>query len=78
MLSVAVRTKVSLNLDLEVARYLTERAKRETGGNVSVLIERLVRAVELAEGVQSLERWYANHPGYAEDAEIERNAAGFA
>ncbi|HWG98937.1 MAG TPA: hypothetical protein VNV66_06350 [Pilimelia sp.] len=66
---------MSLSVEALTAQYLTSRAQRETGGNVSALLDRLVRQVQLAEAAAAEAAWYAAHPGYAEDAEAERYAA---
>jgi hypothetical protein len=73
-----VKERVTLSLDQTTAQYLTARAKRETHGNVSALVDRLVRAQALAESVRREAAWYAVRAGYAEDAETERYAAGAA
>jgi hypothetical protein len=70
-----MKERLSLSVEALTAAYLNQRAARETGGNVSALVDRLVRAQQLAESVRAEARWYAGHPGYAEDAEAERYAA---
>ena len=69
---------MTLSLDRATAAYLTSAAKRETNGNVSALVDKIVRAHALADSVRREARWYAARPGYAEDAEAERYAAGAA
>lgn len=71
----AVKERLSLSVDPATAAYLAERAARETGGNVSKLVDRLARQARLADSVAAEARWYAGHPGYAEAAEAERHAA---
>lgn len=73
-----MKNRLSLSVDETTAEYLTKRAQRETRGNVSALVDRLVRAARLTESVQAEAVWYAAHPGHAEDAEAERTAAGAA
>jgi hypothetical protein len=70
-----MKERLSLSVEPPTASYLTERAARETGGNVSALVDRLARAAQLAESVRAEARWYAEHPDYAENAENERYAA---
>lgn len=69
-----MKERLSLSLEPPTAAYLTQRAARETGGNISALVDRLVRAAQLVESVRAEARWYAEHPGDAEDAEAERYA----
>ena len=57
-------------------RLSAQRAARETGENVSALIDRVVQQVRLAEAVTAEAAWYAVQPGYAEEAEAERRTAG--
>lgn len=71
-----MKERLSLSVDTATARYLHLRATRETSGNVSALVDRIVRDRRLAEAVQAEAAWYASHPGYAEAAETERHAAG--
>jgi hypothetical protein len=73
-----VKERLSLSVDSGTARYLSARAQRETGGNVSALVERLVRDRQLADAVQAEAAWYVAHSGFAEAAEAERLAAGAA
>jgi hypothetical protein len=73
-----MKERLSLSVDTSTARYLDLRAKRETNGNVSALVDRIVRDRQLTEAVQAECAWYASHPGYAEAAEAERNTAGAA
>lgn len=73
-----MKERLSLSVDASTARYLDQRAKRETNGNVSALVDRIIRDRQLADAVQAEAAWYAYHPGYAETAEAERRAAGAA
>lgn len=73
-----MKERLSLSVDTATARYLDLRAQRETNGNVSALVDRIVRDRQLTEAVQAEAAWYASHPGYAETAEAERHAAGAA
>lgn len=71
-----MKERLSLSVDQATATYLSGRAQRETNGNVSALVDRIVRGTQLAESVRAEAAWYAAHPGYAEAAEAERHAAG--
>lgn len=73
-----MKERVSLSLDGETAAYLTTAAARETGGNVSALVDRIVRKHALQESLRRESKWYAVNPTYAEDAEAERYEAGAA
>jgi hypothetical protein len=73
-----MKERVSLSLDGETASYLTAAAARETGGNVSALVDRIVRKHALQESLRREAKWYADNPSYAEDAETERYEAGAA
>jgi hypothetical protein len=73
-----MKERVSLSLDGETAAYLTAAAARETGGNVSALVDRIVLKHALQESLRREARWYAANPGYAEKAETERYEAGAA
>lgn len=73
-----VKERLSLSVDEGTASYLATRARRETNGNVSALVDRIVRAAKLAESVRAEAAWYAAHPDYADTAEAERHAAGAA
>ncbi len=70
-----MKERLSLSVEVDTAAYLTGRARQETDGNVSALVDRLVRQSRLVEAVTSEARWYAQHPGYEQDAEAERYAA---
>jgi hypothetical protein len=69
---------MTLSLDGAVAEYLGERAAAETGGNVSALVERIVRADAVAESARQHAVFFAGRPGYFADAEAERHATGAA
>lgn len=71
-----MKERLSLSVEQSTARYLGSRAKRETNGNVSAVVDRIVRAAQLAEAVRAEGAWYSAHPGYADAAEAERAAAG--
>jgi hypothetical protein len=73
-----MKQRVSLSLDGVTMDYLTRRASVETNGNVSAYIDRVVRAAAVAESVAAHAEWYAARPGYAENAEADRYAAGAA
>jgi hypothetical protein len=73
-----MKERLSLSVDRTTAAYLSGRARRETGGNVSALVDRIARAAQLAESVRAEAAWYAANPSYAEFAEAERAAAGAA
>lgn len=75
---ICMKERLSLSVDTVTARYLDLRAKRETNGNVSALVDRIIRDRQLADAVQAEAAWYASHPGYAAAAEAERYAAGAA
>lgn len=70
-----MKERLSLSVDPSTARYLAQRAKHETDGNVSALVDHLVRNAQLAESVRAEARWYSEHPGYSEAAEAERYAS---
>jgi hypothetical protein len=70
-----VKQRLSLSVDKSTATYLADRARGETNGNVSALIDRIVREAWLAEAVRDEVAWYRAHPGFVEDAEAERYAA---
>ena len=73
-----MKERVSLSLDGETAAYLAAAAARETGGNVSALVDRIVRKYALQESLRREAKWYAENPTYAEDSEAERYEAGAA
>jgi hypothetical protein len=73
-----VKRRMTLSLDDAVAQYLGDRAAAETGGNVSALVERIIRADAVAESARQHAEFFAGHPGYFTDAEAERHATGAA
>lgn len=70
-----MKERMSLSVEAPTAAYLAQRAARETGGNVSALVDRLARQAQLAEALDAEARWYADNPTAVEDAEAERYAA---
>lgn len=68
------KERLTVSLDAGVAAHVRQCGARSRGG-ASGYLERLVREDQLREGVDAMARWYAQHPGYAEDAEAERTAA---
>jgi len=74
----AMKERVSLSLDSETTAYLSSAAAKETGGNVSALVDRIVRKHALRESVRRESNWYAANPDYADDAEAERYESGAA
>lgn len=70
-----MKERLSLSVEAPTVAYLTARARRETNGNVSAMVDRLVRAALLGESVRAEARWYATNPDVAEAAEAERYAA---
>jgi hypothetical protein len=74
MLQRMQKQRITVSLDAGVAARVRQCGARSRGG-ASGYLERLVREDELREGVDAMVRWYAQHPGYADDAEAERVAA---
>ncbi len=72
---ISMKARITLSLDETTVAYLTQAAQAATGGNVSAYVDRLARQAALAESVAQHAAWYADNPGYAEDAEAERHAA---
>lgn len=70
-----MKERLSLSVETPTAQYLARRAQAETNGNVSALVDRLVREALLAESVRAEALWLAQHADYAEQAEAERHAA---
>jgi hypothetical protein len=68
------KERLTVSFDARVAERVRECGARSRGG-ASGYLERLVREDQLREGVDAMARWYAQHPGYVEDAEAERIAA---
>lgn len=71
-----MKRRISLSVDTYTAAYLADRARAETNGNVSALVDRIVRHARLTDAAERAAGWYATYPGYLEDAEAERLAAG--
>jgi len=69
------RRRVTLTLDPATTAYLDDAAARQTNGNVSALVDRIVQRARLAEAVRAEAAWYAAHPAEAEAAQDERDAA---
>lgn len=63
-----------MSLDQHVAARVRQCGARSRGG-ASGYLERLVRQDEMREAAAAMARWYADHPTYAHDAELERLAA---
>lgn len=61
---------VTLDLDAPTAAYLRICAQRD-GGTLTTAAAHQLRQLALREAVESLGRWYAAHPSYAEDSEEE-------
>jgi hypothetical protein len=73
-----VKERMSLSLDGETVAYLSAAAAKLTGGNVSALVDKIVRGYALRESLRSEARWYAANPRAVDDAEAERYEAGAA
>jgi hypothetical protein len=73
MLQRMQKERITISLDAGVAARVRQCGATSRGG-VSGYLERLIRQDELREGVDAMARWYARHPGYADDAEAERAA----
>lgn len=69
-----MRERVTISLDQRVAARV-RRCGARTAGGASGYLERLVRQDEMREAAGAMARWYAEHPGYADDAALEREAA---
>jgi hypothetical protein len=66
----AMSDTVTLDLDAPTAAYLRICAQRD-GGTLTTAAAHQLRQLALREAVESLGRWYAAHPCYAEDSEAE-------
>ncbi|MCD2191813.1 hypothetical protein LQ327_00205 [Actinomycetospora endophytica] len=66
--------RITVSFDEPVARRVRQCGARTRGG-ASGYLERLVRQDELREGLRAHGRWFAEHPGYDEDAQAEAAAA---
>lgn len=70
-----MKQRVTLSVHHTVAAYLHHCAQRSSGGNVSAFVEAHFAAEALRESVASHAAWFAERPGYPEDAEAERHSA---
>ncbi|MGH3764840.1 MAG: hypothetical protein ACRDTX_06780 [Pseudonocardiaceae bacterium] len=61
---------VTLDLDAPTAAYLRICAQRD-GGTMTTVAAHQLRQLALREAVDSLGRWYADHPSYADHSEEE-------
>lgn len=68
-----MKQRVTLSVDERIAAYLHQRAER-TGGNLSAYVEAHFAAEAMKESVSAHAAWFADHGGYAADAEAERGA----
>jgi hypothetical protein len=73
-----MKERVSLSLDAATTAYLSAAAAKVTGGNVSALVDQIVRGHALRESIEREVQWYEANPGAAEAAEVERYQAGAA
>jgi hypothetical protein len=73
-----VKERVSLSLETTTTAYLAAAAAKHTGGNVSAVVDLIVRSHALREAIEQEARWYATNPQFAEAAEAERYEAGAA
>jgi len=71
-----VKKRVSFSLETATTAYLAAAAARHTGGNVSAVVDLIVRSHALREAIEQEARWYAASPRFAEAAEAERCEAG--
>ena len=62
-----VKTRVTLSLDPTTADYLARHAREQTGGNVSALVERLVRPSVIADAARRCDEYDRDNPGTAAD-----------
>jgi hypothetical protein len=69
-----MRQRVTISLDERAAARVRQCGARTRGG-ASAYLERLVRDDELREAAATMAAWYDAHPGYAEDAVAETEAA---
>lgn len=68
------RERLTISLDQSVAARVRQCGARTRGG-ASGYLERLVRADALRDAADSMARWYAVNPTYAEDSLAETAAA---
>ena len=73
-----VKERVSLSLETATTAYLLAAAAKHTGGNVSAVVDLIVRSHALREAIEQEAQWYAADPGFVEAAEAERREAGTA
>lgn len=66
-----MKERLSLSVESPTQRYLMDRAQRETRGNVSALVDRLVRRIQLEEAMDHVAQWYVANPGLLEEAELD-------
>lgn len=71
-----MKQRLSLSVEPSTAAYLAQCAEAETNGNVSAMVDRIVRQAWLAAAVQSEVEFYKANPTYLEDAERERYESG--
>ncbi len=71
-----VKARVTLSLDAVVVDYLTRQAKAETGGNLSALVDRMIRPSVIADASRRCDEYDRQHPETAADlAEWDEQAA---
>lgn len=70
------RKRMTVSLGDDARDYLVKHAKTETGGNVSALIERLVRERQITESVRLHAAHYRQNPNFWTDYEAELAANG--
>jgi hypothetical protein len=61
-----MKERVSLSLETTTTAYLSAAAARHTGGNVSAVVDLIVRSHALREAIEQEARWYAAQPGEAD------------
>lgn len=69
-----MKARMTLSLEQATADYISRQAAA-AGGNVSAWVERHFREQAVRESVASYIEWDAGHPGYAEAAAEEAEAA---
>ena len=57
-----MKERVSLSLETTTTAYLSAAAAKHTGGNVSAIVDLIVRSHALREAIEQEERWSAAHP----------------
>ncbi|MBO0870277.1 MAG: hypothetical protein J2P15_17120 [Micromonosporaceae bacterium] len=60
-----MKARVTLSLDPATADYLTRSAREQTGGNVSALVERLVRTSVIADAARRCDEYDRDNPDTA-------------